>query len=234
MIAQVRSYAEIERNVAQGKMSALLTIEEGGVCHGDIELLHRFYSDGVRMLTLIWNFENELGFPHSDSQNRGLKKRGFEFLEEMESLGIIADVSHLSDRGFYDVCKAATKPFTASHSCCRSICDHSRNLTDDMIKALADRGGVIGVNYYSLFLRSGENVSHVSDIARHIRHMVKKGGIGCVGLGSDYDGMKCELEMWDCSTLPVLAQELKKQGFSDDETEAVFSSNVLRFYRELL
>ncbi len=234
LIAQARSFADIERNAAQGKLSALLSIEEGAVCRGDVTLLRAFYDEGVRMLTLTWNFENELGYPHCDSRNRGLKDKGFEFLTEMEDMGVIADVSHLSDRGFWDICHRAKRPFTASHSSCRALCSHSRNLTDEMIKAVADRGGIVGVNYYGRFVKGEENISRVSDIARHVRYTVNTGGLACCALGSDYDGMSSCLEMADCSFLPMLARELSRQGMSDAGIEAVFSGNVLRFYREML
>ena len=140
-------------------MSALLTIEEGGVCLGEIEKLREFYEAGARMLTLTWNYENELGHPAAmqgdhwknyranEKRPLGLKERGFEFVAEMERLGMIVDVSHLSDDGFFDLCEHARKPFVASHSNSRAMCGHRRNLTDEMLRMLGDRGGVSGLNF---------------------------------------------------------------------------------------
>ena len=128
-IGIVLTYNDILKNIEQNKMSALLSIEEGACCKGNIQLLRNFYRLGVRMMTLTWNYENELGFPNEiiDDKlvlDRGLKKSGFEFIEEMENLGIIIDVSHLSDAGFYDILNNTKKPFVASHSNARSICGH--------------------------------------------------------------------------------------------------------------
>ena len=241
LISQVFSYSDIEENLRRGRMSALLTVEEGQVCGGDLRILRRLYDEGVRMMSLTWNFENCLAWPSTadtpsdcGSSRRGLKPKGFEIVAAMEELGMIVDVSHLSDDGFWDVCRVCRRPFVASHSDCRALAGHPRDLTDEMIRALADKGGVAGINYYSCFLRSGCGESLISDIVRHMSHMRDVGGIGVVGLGSDFDGINCRLELGDCSGLPLLADEMQRQGFSPAEIDAVFSGNVMRVYRELL
>lgn len=253
LIGVVRSYADIERNWLQGKMSAVLTIEEGGVCQGNLAYLRDFYRLGVRMMTLTWNYANELGWPnilnlegsategYADAEH-GLTETGIAFVEEMDRLGMIVDVSHLSDGGFWDVVKYGKKPFVASHSNCRALVPGCpRDLTDDMIRAIARRGGVAGVNYCVDFLRSpqewaaGENpTSRVSDMVRHMKHMKNVGGIGCIGLGSDFDGISGRLEMKTAADLPLLEAEMHRQGFVESEIEAVFHKNVLRVYREVL
>ena len=245
LIAPVYSYGDIERNAAAGKLSALLTIEEGGVCKGSLEFLRTFYRLGVRMMTLTWNFENEIGWPNTvarlpgyDPDERyGLKERGFEFVEEMQRLGMIVDVSHLSDDGFYDVAACAKQagiPFVASHSNARSLCGHTRNLTDDMIRTLADCGGVTGINFCGEFLDGETGRSEAAQMVRHMRHIVSVGGLECLGLGTDYDGIGGELELDKCSKMPLLADEMARQGFHEREIEAVFHGNVLRVYREVL
>ena len=175
LIAPVLKFSDIAANEAAGKMSALLTVEEGAVCKGEPEKLRTLYDMGVRMLTLTWNFPNELGEPnfdrelmkeyrrrkdqasferffHTPNLEGGLTERGRAFVAEMEELGMIPDVSHLSDRGFYDMLETAKKPFVASHSNAREICPCVRNLTDDMIRKLAERGGVMGLNFCADFL----------------------------------------------------------------------------------
>lgn len=242
LIGKVSTYADIEKNAADGKLSAMLTIEEGGVCRGKLHILRDLYRLGVRMITLTWNFENELGYPHTvtrlpdydPKKKYGLKDQGFAFVEEMERLGMIVDVSHLSDDGFYDVLSAAKRPFVASHSNARSVCPHTRNLTDDMLRRLADRGGLTGINFCGDFLDMESPVSKTEAIVRHIKHIVNVGGIACVGLGSDFDGIDNELELYDCSQMPSLADEMKRQGFNEAEIEAVFYKNVLNLYREIL
>ena len=152
----------------------------------------------------------------------------------MEELGIIIDVSHLSDKGFYDVLKYTEKPFVASHSGSRSVCPVARNLSDDMIRLLSKRGGVTGVNYCSAFIEDGnEEFTSIDGILRHIRHIADVGGIDCVGLGSDFDGIGNRLEIKDCSGMPKLYEALKSY-FSEEEIEKIFYKNVLRVYREAL
>ena len=241
-IGIVLTYNDILKNIEQNKMSALLSIEEGACCKGDLGILRNFYRLGVRMMTLTWNYENELGFPNEIIGNklvcdRGLKNKGFEFIEEMEKLGIIIDVSHLSDAGFYDILNNTKKPFVASHSNSRSICGHRRNMTDDMIKKLADRGGVMGLNFYSNFLNDNttfNNMSKIDDMINHVKHIKKIGGIEVIGLGSDFDGIDCKVEIEDASKMQILAEKMKKEGFTENEVEHIFYKNVLNLFREIL
>jgi membrane dipeptidase len=249
LISPVTDYAGIDANMKAGKMSALLTLEEGGVCQGDIRLLRDFYRLGVRMMTLTWNFPNELGYPvkvtegelkgklYNESQY-GLTATGISFVKEMERLGIIIDVSHLNDAGIEDVLKYTTKPFVASHSNARTICSHPRNLPDDLIRKMADRGCVIGINYGSTFLHDwlpGEKeVGRISDMVDHIRYIKNIGGIDCLGLGSDFDGIDEPLEIGSPIDVPLLFQALQKKGFTQSEIEAIFYKNVLRLYKEIL
>lgn len=245
LIGIVKSWGDIEKNRLAGRMSALLTLEEGAVCQGELAYLRDFYRLGVRMMTLTWNFRNELAFPNKmeprcvpDTEN-GLTETGIAFVEEMERLGMIIDVSHLNDAGIWDVFRYTKKPFVASHSNARALAGHPRNLTDEMIRALAERGGVAGINFCAAFLRDGENGveathSYCRDMVAHMKHMKQVGGIGCIGLGSDFDGIGSIVEMEDCSGMQMLADEMRRQGFTESETEAVFSGNVLRLYKELL
>ncbi len=230
-IGQVKTVEEIEENQKKGRISAVLTLEEGEICEGDLKKLEEFYKEGVRMMTFTWNYANSL------NQNGGLTETGIAFLEKMEELGMIPDVSHLPDKGFYDVCRHAKGPFAASHSNARELCSHKRNLTDDMIRKIAESGGIIGINYYGLFLenRPLQNdiyYSSVSRIADHIQYMICIGGIDCVGLGSDFDGFCGVCEMRDCSKIEFLEAELRKRGFGTSEIEKIFYKNVLRVYKD--
>lgn len=240
LIAPVYCYSDIENNAAAGKLSALLTIEEGGVCKGSVEVLRNLYRLGVRMLTLTWNFENEIGYPGINPKNqaqtggnRGLKPQGIEIVREMNRLGMIVDVSHLGDEGFWDVVKYCDGPFVASHSNARAQCGHNRNLTDEMIRALADKGGVMGINFCGDFLTEGGS-DRIDDMIRHIRHIRSVGGIGCIGLGTDFDGIDNVPEVQNAGDMQLLAQGLERAGFKAGEIEKIFSGNVLRLYREVL
>ncbi len=267
-IGVVRSWQDIQENWEKGRMSALLTVEEGGVCQGELAFLRILYQLGVRMMTLTWNFKNELGWPNgrrqTDPENsitvpdteHGLTEKGLAFLAEMERLGMIVDISHLNDAGIWDVFHHTKKPFVASHSNCRALASHPRNLTDEMIRALAERGGVAGINFCAAFLRDAgaeetyqhrakdgtrpaggqkeARVAYIRDMVRHIRHMEQIGGIGVIGLGTDFDGIGNQVEIQDASQMQLLAQAMEQEGFTIGEIEAVFYGNVLRVYKEIL
>lgn len=243
IIRQARDASEIEANMRDGLMSAMLTLEEGGICQGQLAYLHGFYEYGARMMTLTWNYENELGHPASLSpaseyhpgkpRAYGLTQTGFTFLEEMERLGMIIDVSHLSDDGFFDVYENTKKPFVASHSNARSLCGHSRNLTDEMLRMLGERGGIAGINYCAEFL--GEPGTDCRKaIAAHARHMVDMAGQESVGLGSDFDGCCLGDYPQDARNLDDLAWILERGGLDGDVIEGILYKNVLRLYREVL
>lgn len=241
IIKQVKCYQDLENNINNNIMSSMLTIEEGGVLQGSIEKLQEFYNLGVRMITLTWNYENEIGYPNYVDENKkiinnnlGLKPKGIEIIKEMERLHIIIDVSHLSDKGFYDVYENTTKPFVASHSNCREICNVSRNLTDDMIIKLASRKGVMGLNYCTSFVKENEKYSYVKDLIKHINHVKKLVGIDYIGLGSDFDGIGDNLELKSCDLLPLLYEEMIKNNFTKEEIEKVFYKNVMRVFKEVL
>ena len=244
-IAPVYTAADIRRNAAAGKISGMLTIEEGACCKGSVGVLRRMYELGVRMMTLTWNHENELASPQRNpggvlvpQTEKGLTGKGFEFLAEMERMHMIVDVSHLSDKGFWDIVEHGTRPFAASHSNCRALAPHCRNLTDEMIRALANKGGLVGLNYCSGFLDNQPEEklcrSTTALMAKHAAHFKQVGGIEIIGLGSDFDGIGGKLEMDDCSKLPLLADALRREGFTEDEVAAIFYRNARRFFEENL
>lgn len=236
-IAVARNYEEILINQKENKISALLSIEEGEAIEGSIKNLKNFYDLGVRLITLTWNFENAIGYPNCGPSfmNKGLKKFGFEVVEEMNSLGMIVDVSHLSDGGFWDVVNTSKKPFVASHSNSRSICPHSRNLTDEMIKALSEKGGVMGLNFAKDFLQVKGEVSSVEDMIKHIKHIYNVGGIDVISLGTDFDGINpANLEISNMGEINKLIDGLSSAGFKDAEVEKITSLNALRVLKEVL
>ena len=166
----------------------------------------------------------------------GLTPFGLQYIKEMERLGIIIDVSHLSDAGFYDVYHHTTKPFVASHSNARQVCGVARNMSDDMILKLASRGGVMGINFCSDFLTTEgtHQTSYVKDMVQHILYIKNLAGIDCIGLGSDFDGIGSKLEMKDASGYQMLYGALIEAGLSIEEIEKIFYKNVLRVYKAVL
>lgn len=266
-IVPVLCYEDILKNEASGKLSALLTVEEGAVCGGSFKRLRELYDMGVRMLTLTWNYRNELGWPatcRSLGKNmeetkgnetekcgsgvrdevtdsayvaHGLTETGRDFVAEMERLGMIPDVSHLSDAGFDAVWECTKKPFVASHSNARAVCPSLRNLTDDRIRRLAERGGCIGLNYYDKFLVDGgsEDPEVLWDaLIRQVRHITDVGGTEVLGLGSDFDGIPTNPALPGAEAMPVLWERLKTAGFTESRLDGIFWKNVLRVYRETL
>ena len=229
--------ADLEENERQGKMSSMLTIEEGAALEGSIDVLKEFYDKGVRMITLTWNYPNELGYPHgyneksSPCERFGLTDCGFQIVEAMENLGMIVDVSHLSDDGVKDVLKCTKKPFVASHSNARAVCPVSRNLSDDLIRKIACRGGVMGLNFYPPFL--GDEGT-IDTIIRHAKHIVNVGGIEVLGLGSDFDGIDGQKELRGAHDMPLLADAFAKAGFSGTDIEKIFNKNVIRVYKDVI
>ena len=251
-ISPVYRYPDIARNSAHKKISSLLTIEEGGVFKGELEFIRMFYRLGVRMVALTWNYENEIGAPnivygeggrpeYQKRSGKGLTEFGVMAVQEMERLGMIVDVSHLSDGGFWDVIKHTAKPFVASHSNAAAICNVSRNLTDDMIRALAERGGVMGINFFENFLREGaaaESTKHpcgrIADMIAHVKHITNIGGIEVCAIGSDFDGIRGNPEIQNAAQMQNFVTALRKAGFTWRESEQICYKNALRIYQEVL
>ena len=255
VIREALSYKDIEENRKNGLISSVLTIEEGGVLEGDVDRLQTLYDDGVRMMTLTWNYENELAYPNTPREesaqdflqyfrfvprtDNGLKEKGREAVEIMQELGILVDVSHLSDAGFYDVAEIVKGPFVASHSNARSVCGCNRNMTDDMIRTISEHGGVIGLNFCPVFVEEASREEDcrmtVELLANHARHMMNIGGRSVVGLGTDFDGIgKRSVEIEDASMMPKLVCGLERCGFTYDDIERICYRNVLDVYKEVL
>ena len=236
-IRQVTSFNDIIQNEKENRISALLTLEGGEILEGNVDNLIKFHEKGVRMVTLTWNYDNELGHCHFDTEGQGLTKLGFEMVECMEELHMIPDVSHGSDTLFFDVCKVAKKPFVASHSNARSVYNRTRNMSDEMIRALAEQGGVMGMNFFAGFTSARaeeDGICYMEDILSHMRHIVNVGGIECLGLGSDFDGIDTDVEWTDAGNMEFLLAGMKKAGFSESECDKICRKNVLRLYKECL
>ncbi len=236
MISLATNYEEVMKNHNSGLMSGVLTVEEGGIIHGKMERLEELYREGVRLITLTWNFENCFGYPNSDDaelMNKGLKPFGIEAVEHMNELGMLVDVSHLSDGGFWDVMKYSKKPAIASHSNARRECGHRRNLTDEMIRALAEKGGISGLNFYPAFL-SDEGKANVDDIVRHMVHMYHVGGEEFVAIGTDFDGFEGAVDgLEHMGKMPEFYEALRKRKFTDSQIEKFCYKNALRVIKEV-
>lgn len=230
---------EVEENLRADKISAFLTLEDGRMLDGKVENIRKFYEKGVRLITLTWNFENCLGFPNSkdpEAMEKGLKPFGIETVKEMNRLGMLIDVSHLSDGGFWDVAKYSSKPFVASHSNSRTLCPHQRNLTDEMIHTLAEAGGIAGLNFAGHFLNKDltDDHSRVECMVEHVKYMMNLGGEDFVAIGTDFDGIGGQLEIDEPTKMGLLFEALHKAGISERQLDKIASENALRVIKETL
>ena len=220
-IQHVLSYQDVESVYESGKIGALMSIEEGGVLGGDLDKLKQAYQDGVRLITLTWNYPNGLGEPHCGEQHKKLTPKGIEFVEAMQDLGIIVDCSHLNDGGTEQLGDILDVPFVASHSNAREVTAHTRNLPDNLIKLIANKGGVIGLNFAQSFLGTSP-VSRIEDIVKHGLYLINKGGEDVVALGTDFDGIKPNTEIKDASEMYRLYDAFKEAGLSVGQCEKMF------------
>ncbi len=229
LLKTAKTKKEINNNLRNGRVSALLSVENADFLMGDFKKLKIIETLGVKVLGLCWNNENCLGFGNSNNaeiNSLPLKKFGCELIERLNHSPIIADVSHLNIGGFKDVCAISKKPFIASHSACSSIFRHKRNLTDEQIKAIANSGGVIGLNFYSRFL-NGTDKTEFSDIIRHSKHIINVGGEDAAAIGTDFDGMNCILPLKSAADMPYFADILIKE-FGITKAEKICYKNALR------
>lgn len=229
LIALAYSAGEIEQNKNAGLMSAILTIEGPAGFGFDPELLQDLYAVGFRISTLGWNKSNPL--TGSCKTGEGLTDLGREYVKEAQRLGMIIDVSHISDKGFYDIMDITTAPIVATHSNSRSVCNVSRNLTDDMFLQICNTGGVTGINLFADFLGKSATIDTVCD---HIFHFMELDPTGKhISLGSDFDG---------CDTLPVgiqgiqdynkLSQRLLERGLPKNTVYDIFWNNALEVFKK--
>lgn len=230
-------------NKSKGLFSIFLGLENASPIDS-IDKLKYFYDKGVRYITLCHSLNNHVCDSCAPDTKRwgGLSPFGKELVAEMNRLGILVDVSHVSDDTFYDVLEVSQKPVVATHSCCRALADHPRNMTDDMIRSLAAAGGVIQINFYPCFLDSefasifdDSGVEYKGDrpsyklIADHIDHVAELVGVDHVGIGSDYDGIEVAPDgMEDISMMPKLFDELRGRGYTDRDLEKIAGGNFFR------
>lgn len=227
-----RTGEDIETAWNQNKTAAVLTVENGSALAGRLDRVDVLARDGVRMLTLTWNGENELG--SGNVTDHGLSPFGKDVVREMERQGIWADVSHLNDRSFTDFLKIAQKPFVASHSNARAVCGHKRNLTDEQIQEMADRGCLIGLNYSQDFLRTGDHPAVLDDLFRHIEHFLALGAEHCLALGSDADGTDVPPGL-DCpERFAGLYQYFLDRGLSSAQAKGILWKNALNFFKRAI
>lgn len=231
-ITHCRNSAQAEQAAKQGKVAAFLSAEGGELLDCDPEKLELAYRMGVRAVNLTWNHANALSGCHMDESERGLSDRGRDFVRKMGELGMLVDVSHLSDPGFWDVMECTSRPVIATHSNARSIFFHTRNLTDEQITAIIKGRGVIGLNLYEAFI--GAPPTGVDTAIAHLERMLDLGGEQTVALGGDWDGADPLAGGFrDVSHWSRLYDALLRRNYSKTQIENLFYNNMMRIVREV-
>ena len=233
-IGLVTDYTTLKENIKNNKNSAILSIEGGEALGGDIKNVEYFYNLGIRFLTLTWNYKNDLG-EGAVSGNSNLTEFGREVLKEMNRVKMVADVSHLCEKGFWNAAEITGDfPFVATHSNSQKLCGHKRNLTDEQFLQIVKKGGLVGINYYPLFLENNPDNASVTSIIRHIEHFLSLGGEDVISLGSDFDGIDYLPEgINSISGVDVIAQELRKLNYKDELIEKIMGQNTVEFIKRI-
>ena len=213
-----------------GKMAAFLSLEEGQVIEGRIDYLEDLIKKGIRLMTFTWNTPNALGYPHN--MDKGLTQFGKEVAEYLNTTPVLLDISHLSETALKDIVTHYKKPIIASHSNARSFYFHTRNVSDEGIRIIADSGGVMGTNFYSHFLGNGEHTS-IECLVNHIQMLYNLGGEDILALGTDFDGIDCTLEVCSCVEMDKLIDRLLK-SFPSHVIEKLCFKNAERVIKENL
>ena len=233
LFTKVSDVYEAERTE---KIAAMLSIEGGEAVEADLGILRMLHKLGVRAITLTWNERNQIADGAAEGRTKGgLTNFGVELVGEMNKLGMVVDVSHLSDTGFFDVIQTTKSPIVASHSNCRALCNHRRNLTDEMIKLLADNGGVMGMNFAPAFVDEKKDNASLERVLDHVDHIVKVVGADYVGLGSDFDGIESTPKgLEDVTKMPYFTEGLMKRGYKEDDIVKILGGNLLRVFKKVI
>jgi membrane dipeptidase len=235
-----RTADELDTSLRQGVLAAVLHFEGAEAIDPDLDALYVFHAAGLRSLGPVWSRPNAFGhgvpfrFPHSPDTGPGLTGAGRELVRACNRLGIMLDLSHINEAGFWDVARLTDAPLVATHSCVHAICPTTRNLTDKQLDAIGESDGVVGVGFAGEFVRedgSDDEDTPLSDIARHVVYIADRIGIEHVALCSDFDGAKMPRELGDAAGLPRLVAALREAGFDDAALRKVAHENWQRVLR---
>lgn len=253
----IKNSKDFEQIQKDNKIGYILALEGSGSIGSDFSLLHNYYNLGVRSIALTHNKRNLLADGCAEKPAKGLSKLGIDFVEELNNLNVLIDLSHISQPSFWDVLDRIKKPPIATHSNAKSLCNHARNLNDGQIKAIADRKGVIGINFFSTFIDENKNNATINRLIDHIDYIIELVGINHVGLGPDFlnyyiEDLKTLDEQLsdpfgdlsdsesnfevieDLTEFPKLFEAIQKRGYSDQEVKKIKGENFIRVFREVI
>lgn len=232
-----RSAAEIRDAVAQGKIAAIFHIEGAEAIDPELKSLDVLHKAGLRSIGLVWSRDNAFGhgvpfkFPSSPDTGPGLTEAGKALVRRCNELKIMVDVSHLNEKGFWDVARHSTAPIVATHSNAHALSASSRNLTDDQLKIIGKSGGMIGLNFANGFLRADgrwQSENGLDTMLRHLDHLMKMAGEDHVGLGSDFDGARIPSQIGDVTGLPRLVEAMAAHGYGEKLAQKLCSENWMK------
>ena len=231
----IEKYDDIDAAAKSGKIGCLFSIEGGEALCGELSYLRLYRLMGVRCVTLTWMYRNEIADGIMEkSAKGGLTDFGREVIKEMNRLGMLIDVSHISVKGFWDVVECSSDPIAATHSNAKKLCSHPRNLDDDQITAIKNNGGLIGINFYEGFLKD-EGRAGIQDIVRHMEYIAALAGCGHLAFGTDFDGIDRLPEGVDGpSCFPAIAEELLRLNYKEEDVYKIFCGNYLRVLKSVL
>ena len=230
-VVHCRTADQAQQAARQGRAAAFLSVEGAELLECSLERLEQAWRMGVRAVNLTWNHANALSGSHRDSPEGGLTPCGRAFVRRMKELGVLVDVSHLSDPGFWDVLEETGGPVIATHSNARAVFFHTRNLTDEQFTAIINSQGVVGLNLYPPFL--GEKAG-LDQIVAHLEHFLDLGGEDCVALGGDWDGVdRLPRGIEDIDGWRLLYDELERRSYPRALLEKIFYFNMMRIVREV-
>ncbi len=210
--------------------SAFFTVENALALNGKLENVEKFSQFGVRMMTLTWNAENQIGGGADDETNSGLTKFGKNVIREMERCNMVVDISHACDKLFYDVAQFAKKPFVASHSNSRTITNHRRNLTDEQFKLIVKNKGLVGLNFCKYFLNNDSDKVSIDDILRHTEHFLSLGGEDVLCFGSDFDGCDLPNDISSNENMCQIYEKFLRSNVKESIIRKIFYENAVNFF----
>jgi membrane dipeptidase len=241
-VALVRSYQDLERNLQGGVFSMVLHFEDAVAIEEDLSNLEAYYERGLRSLGLVWSRPNVFGhgvpfrFPHSPDTGPGLTEAGKELVRACNRMGILIDLAHINEQGFWDVAETSEAPLVVSHAGVHALCPSTRNLTDGQIDAIGESKGLIGIIFSPGMIRAdGQRDADslpLTDLVRHFDHVVERIGVDHVAFGSDFDGALMAEELADATWLPNLMEALRERGYDDDSLEKIAYRNWFRVLRD--
>lgn len=241
IIKIIKTKEDFDKAVSENKLAVVIGVEGLNFIREDIDVIYTLYMLGVRNINLTWNEENLIATGVKGNPKRGLTLLGVRTVELIERLGIVLDVSHANEKTFWDICNVTNKPIIASHSNCRNICDVPRNLTDEQLKAISEKNGVVGINICKSFVSSNKNNQTIEALVNHLEHMVEIMGIDHVGFGFDFcdylydDNEDSTLKGFESlDEIQNLINLLIKRGYKKEEIEKIKYKNFERAIGEII